>query len=742
MLKRSAVTAIGGSERQGDAPAALAAVVLEEEAARHSARGSRDEVLFADDLLPGVGGEKLGLREGLGHGGASTFVILTLLASIAELEGGIFNVLGPDIQRTFGVSDGAIVFLGTASVAFFVLGAVPFGWLTDRTRRPPIVGVATLTFGAFAFLSGLAVNVFTMFWTRLGSGVAKANTLTVSPSLIADTYPIGVRGRLYAMGSIVAQSVGLCSPVLAGVIAELGGADGWRWAFFVLSLPAVAFAFLAFRIPEPRRGGWEQRDVLGSVLDESEELHPSMEAAFARLWRITTLRVVIVAFAAMGFYLFTGQTIMFLYLEDHFGLDATERGLAGTALGLGGLVVAPFVGAAFDRVFRVDPSKALAIIAYLLMPVAVLVPVQYAMPNVGLFVLVAAVGVALMTAAFSVVGAVTQAVVPYRLRGLGSAMTTMYIFLVGGIGAGLVGALFTNAFGERAAMTFIAVPSMLIGALMILRGSRFIRHDMSLIVADLREELEEQERQRARPEQVPALAVNSIDFSYGTVQVLFDVSFHVDRGETLALLGTNGSGKSTLLKVVTGLVTPERGVVRLHGRTVTYTTPEQRARMGVQLLPGGRGVFGSLSVLDNLVVGAYQYRHDPVDVRRRIEQVLTLLPALEPRRHDRASDLSGGQQQLLALGRVLLHDPDILVIDEFSLGLAPTVVASLLATIDELKDAGQTMIIVEQSLNVALAIADRAVFLEKGRVRFEGNTRELAERDDLARAVFLGQDGG
>ena len=145
---------------------------------------------------------------------------------------------------------------------------------------------------------------------------------------------------------------------------------------------------------------------------------------------------------------------------------------------------------------------------------------------------------------------------------------------------------------------------------------------------------------------------------------------------------------------------------------------------------------------DNLLVGAFRYRHDSADVNRRIERVMELFPQLADRFDSRAGSLSGGQQQMLALARVMLHEPKVLAIDELSLGLAPAAVQSLLETIDSLRAAGQTMIIVEQSLNVALAVADRAVFLEKGRVRFEGPAAELADRPDLARAVFLGARRG
>jgi ABC-type branched-subunit amino acid transport system ATPase component len=266
-----------------------------------------------------------------------------------------------------------------------------------------------------------------------------------------------------------------------------------------------------------------------------------------------------------------------------------------------------------------------------------------------------------------------------------------------------------------------------------MNGARFIRNDLSLVVAEL---LEEQEEHRKRTEHglaPPVLQVADIDFSYGPVQVLFDVNFEVARGETLALLGTNGAGKSTILRVVSGLGVPERGVVRLNGQNITYVTPETRARMGIMQLPGGKGVFG------NLTVGHTSSR---AEIERKVDRVYTLFPELAALRKQVAGSLSGGQNQMLALGRVLIHEPEILLIDELSLGLAPVVVQRLLATIEQLKASGQTMLIVEQSLNVALAVADRAIFLEKGEVRFEGQAQDLLERDDLVRAVFFGHEGG
>jgi ABC-type branched-subunit amino acid transport system ATPase component len=216
------------------------------------------------------------------------------------------------------------------------------------------------------------------------------------------------------------------------------------------------------------------------------------------------------------------------------------------------------------------------------------------------------------------------------------------------------------------------------------------------------------------------------------------VSFEVKRGEVLALLGTNGAGKSTALRVAAGLATAERGVIRLNGRTMTYTTSEQRSRLGIHLLPGGHGVFGEMTVMENLEMGGFAYRGNKADLGARIERVLAVFPALLEAKGRRADTMSGGQQQMLALAIVLMHDPQVLMIDELSLGLAPIVVQELIKVVDRLKSEGVTMIIVEQSLNVAAAIADRAIFLEKGQVRFEGAIADLVKRDDLVRAVFLG----
>jgi ABC-type branched-subunit amino acid transport system ATPase component len=240
----------------------------------------------------------------------------------------------------------------------------------------------------------------------------------------------------------------------------------------------------------------------------------------------------------------------------------------------------------------------------------------------------------------------------------------------------------------------------------------------------------------------PVLRVADLDFSYGNVQVLFDVTFDVGPGEVVALLGTNGAGKSTLLRNIAGLETPSKGTLLLAGQTITRVPAEVRCERGLQLLPGGRGIFPPLTVRDNLDMASYLYRKDRETRQQRIERVLGLFPVLAGRQDQVAGSLSGGQQQMLALALVLVHDPVVLLIDELSLGLAPIVVQELLGTVEELKAQGVSMVIVEQSLNIALSLADRALFVEKGRVVYEGDAAGLAEREDLVAAVLLGGDRG
>jgi ABC-type branched-subunit amino acid transport system ATPase component len=236
----------------------------------------------------------------------------------------------------------------------------------------------------------------------------------------------------------------------------------------------------------------------------------------------------------------------------------------------------------------------------------------------------------------------------------------------------------------------------------------------------------------------PLLQVRNLSAGYGHVRVLFGVSFSLAHRETVALLGANGAGKTTLLRSLGGLLMPTEGTVRLGTRNITFSEPETRFRAGMVQLRGGEGTFAPLSVGDNLRAALIGTGLRRAEVLERREEVLAVFPALAARLADPARDLSGGQRQMLALAMALQHRPELLLIDELSLGLAPIVVQELLGALAQLRAQGRTMLVVEQSVSLALDLADRAMFLEGGRIVFEGRSEDLQQRQDLLQAAFLG----
>lgn len=236
------------------------------------------------------------------------------------------------------------------------------------------------------------------------------------------------------------------------------------------------------------------------------------------------------------------------------------------------------------------------------------------------------------------------------------------------------------------------------------------------------------------------VTITDMNAGYGSSQVLFDVGLGVAQREVVALLGTNGAGKTTVLRTISGMLRPNSGRVGFLGRDVTALSPVERVHLGLVTVLGGRGIFASLTVEENLRLAAWTaQRHlkDQGFAKEATERILALFPVLRSRQNQRAGLLSGGEQQMLALGQALLCRPKLLLIDELSLGLAPTVVSDLLEVIRALAASGVTVVVVEQSVNVATAISNRAIFMERGRVRFSGPTPDLSQQPQLLRSVFL-----
>lgn len=236
------------------------------------------------------------------------------------------------------------------------------------------------------------------------------------------------------------------------------------------------------------------------------------------------------------------------------------------------------------------------------------------------------------------------------------------------------------------------------------------------------------------------LTVDNVSVYYGAVQAIRNVSFYVEKGEIVTLIGANGAGKSTVLRALSGVVRPSAGSIVHDGKSIAGLPSHRIARMGIAHVPEGRGVFADMSVRENLEMGAYT-RTSRKEVEESFERVFRLFPRLAERENQLAGTLSGGEQQMLAIGRGLVQRPDLLLLDEPSMGLSPVLVGEIFRMIGEISKAGTTILLVEQNASMALAIADRAYVLEAGEITLSGKASDL-QGDSKVRAAYLGEDAG
>jgi branched-chain amino acid transport system ATP-binding protein len=234
------------------------------------------------------------------------------------------------------------------------------------------------------------------------------------------------------------------------------------------------------------------------------------------------------------------------------------------------------------------------------------------------------------------------------------------------------------------------------------------------------------------------LALSDVEAYYGRIQALRGVSLEVRAGEIVALIGGNGAGKTTTLRTISGLVRAARGHVRLGDREITATIPDEIVRLGVVQVPEGRRIFPRMSVLENLELGAYA-RSDVAEIRSDLDDVFTLFPRLAERRAQKAGTLSGGEQQMLAIGRALMTRPKVLLLDEPSLGLSPILVETIFGVIVDINKRGVPILLIEQNARKALQVATRGYVLETGSIVKEGAASALLADDDVRKA-YLGED--
>ncbi|HUR77657.1 MAG TPA: MFS transporter [Acidimicrobiales bacterium] len=658
-------------------------------------------------------------------------IVLCAVTLVDELDKAALGVLTPEVQDYFGLDITTVTFVVALTGVLTLMLAVPMGVAADRLRRTWLTGLGAVALGVFGLLSGLAPTLLLFALFRMGAGAGRAFD-PAHTSLIADYYPPDERARAYSLRTFANVLGGFIGPVVAGFIAAV---VPWQYVFVLFAVPALFIAGFAFRLREPVRGEQERRLQGASEQDAlTAERPPSVGEAFRIAWNVRTLRRILYA---LPFLVGPGLGILSLFslfYSDVFHVGPGGRGvIAGLAQAsaLAGIVVG---GAVATRLLRERPSRTIAYAGAMAVLSGIATAGVAAAPWMPLAVLL---GCAFSFSSYLLVPA-TQAlmsvVIPARARGLGLALGALAI-VPGYILFAVSGAI-GDKYGLRGGILFLT-PIFLIGAFILMSGAASVEADMrAALAAAMAAQVSRAARESG---QAKLLVCRDVDVKYGSVQVLFNVDFEVDEGEIVALLGTNGAGKSTLLRAIGGVTAPSNGAIFYDGEDITYLPPHEHVHRGISSVPGGKGVFGGLTVGENLRMAAFAQRQDaePVDP----EVVFGYFPILRQRINEDASSLSGGEQQMLTLAQAFLARPRLLMIDELSLGLAPVVVEQLLEIVRAIAAQGTTIILVEQSVNVALTVAKRAVFMEKGEVKFTGSTAELLRRPDILRSVYLKGSG-
>ena len=667
-------------------------------------------------------------------GGAPAFPLLLLfgLNLVDELDRSAFGILTPEIRDDFGLDNAGILGI-IALVSIAALGGQTLiGFYADRMSRTKIALVGAATWGAFTLVTGVVPVVGLLILVRCFTAIGRAVNDPTHSSLLADYYPPESRVRVFGVHR-AANAVGLClGPLLGGLLAGVFGT--WRAPFLVFWIPTIVLVAIGVaKLRDPIRGNHERR-TMGAAQDaiDTEEAPPSLGEAWRICYQVKTLRRIWVSLPFLAASLYGLASVFAIYYDDVFGVAEFRRGIL-IAIAEGAAVVGVIIGVpiAARRADR-DPGLVLKFIALIGVIVSGAIVGLSLAPNLPTAVLMHV----LITGPLAVIGpgiySILSMAIPPRARALGFAIGSLYV-IPGLIVLPLIGGL-ADDIGIRPAILFL-VPIFAIGAGIIASAGAFVEAD----ILKVRTSTVAQSEVRAARERGEAklLLVKNLDVSYDNVQVLFDVNFEVDEGEIVALLGTNGAGKSTLLKAISAVVEAGAGAIVFDGVDMTYATPHEVAARGVVQVPGGKGVFPSLTVAENLKIAGWLYQRDSEYLRAATEQVLEFFPILRERWDQPAGNLSGGEQQMVTLAQAFIAKPRLLMIDELSLGLAPIIVEQLLEIVRAIREQGTTIILVEQSVNVALTIAQTAYFMEKGEIRFNGPTAELLERPDVLRSVFL-----
>jgi ABC-type branched-subunit amino acid transport system ATPase component/sugar phosphate permease len=685
------------------------------------------------------------LREALKASGTSIYPmsVLGLLYIVDTFQTYGFDVLRPEISRALGIGLGTIGAL--TALQFLAIAVAPLSMAAYVQRRPRRALVCIITAGAWAvacLYTGFVTSLLGLAVVLVLDGLSSGSVAALHQPLLIDSYPPQARVRALSFYGAVGRLGNVVAPLGVALLAGLLGFT-WRGVFLVFGLVCLAVLPLTLWLRDPGFGKYDTEQLRASVHelhgDDQQLGEDDVALGFfeivRRLLLVPTIRRLLVAFAVFGMLLIPYNTVLSFYLDENLGFGPGQRGLffAGTALG--GVLALAFFGKRGEQIFRKSPGRVVEVAGLLLALGVVLIVGATLVHNVVVTVLMFAMSSAVIAVLAPSLGIALLSVVPSRMRPHAAALYGIFLGGVGGIaGALLLGGVSTR-YGLTGAMVSLLVPGVL-GSLLLRSCGKYVGPDLDRMIDEVLED-EEIKRITAAGGRLPMLSARGIDFSYGQLQVLFDVDFTVDDGEMVALLGTNGAGKSTLLKVISGIGLPSAGSVRFRGQDITYLDAERRTRLGITQIPGGRAVFGPLTVVENLRSYGYSLGKDRRNLGALMDECFEAFPRLAERRNSLASTLSGGEQQMLGLSKALVMRPRLLVIDELSLGLAPIIVGQLLEMVRRINATGTAVVLVEQSVNIALSLVEHAYFMEKGEMRFDGAADELLARGDLLRAVFL-----
>jgi branched-chain amino acid transport system ATP-binding protein len=688
-------------------------------------------------------------------GGASLFPLGVLfgIELLDQATQSAFNVLTPNIRDAFHLTNAGILLIVAIAGAAALGCTLPVAVLADRTNRVRIALIGALVGAAFSIGLGVAQGVVVATIMLVGVSMGQAVIFPTHNSLLADYYPVPARPRIYSAHRS-GVSVGAIVGVLLG--AGLASVFTWRAPFFFFAVPIVIVVIVGLRLREPPRGRHEQLQLSEQILasergepaplgdapapapdaavdmDIPVETPPSLGEAWRTVWKIGVLRRIFIALPFLAAAIAGFTSLASLQYQETFHLDAVQRAYLIAPIQLFDLLGLAVGAVIATRLARRDIG-----LVFRMLAVASLVAAGFAVlfalaPNVPL----AFVGNAGIDASLAIVGpgvlAALSLAIPSRVRSVGFSIGALFV-LPGFLVLPSVGAL-GDAVGFRYGL-LILVPIFAIGGLIVASAGGLIARDVQDVWTSMRTRTQMLVDRHAG--RLPLLAVRELTVGYDGVVVLADVAIEIGEGEIVALVGTNGAGKSTLLRAIGGVVEADHGAIVFDGRDITHLPPDEIARLGVAQVPGGEGIFPNLRVEDNLRVAAWQGRRRGEHDADMIDEALTAFPTLASRREDRAANLSGGQQQMLALAMATITRPKLFLIDELSLGLSPMVVEQLLGAIESMRQGGTAILLVEQSMNVAVAVADRVYVMETGVVRFSGTAGELAAHPELLWSVYL-----